>query len=851
MSEEKTSSPVLLRAPLDGVALPLANVRDEVFASGTMGPGLAIEPTSSVLVAPCAGVVSHVAKTGHALSLRVANQAEVLMHIGIDTVSLHGKGFSTMVAQGDTVVPGQPLIEFDTDAVARGAPSLQCVVVVTTADVPVNVFAPGRVLAGQSEMLEVGGAAATHSPAGVAGSAALTAEARVGHAGGLHARPAALVHAAVRDFAADVSVVWQGRQASVRSITAIMGLGVNQFDVVTVRASGRQAEAALAAATDALQKATGTEHSAPAAPPAQLVASEPQLPETDGASGWRGVGAAPGIALGQAARLDVAQVDVPQGAEGVDIEIDRLLRSVQTVRQQVLQSIERARLDGAEDAVGIFTAHQALLEDPELMGAAERHVLNGAGAGWAVRCAVVAQCQVLLESGNPLLAERVADLRDIEQQWLTAMGYVATTTTELKDRSVVVADDLTPSQLTQLPREKMVALVTARGGGSSHVAILARAMGLPLVVAVGARVMGVKSGQAMLVDADGGVVQVDPTPAQVAQAQERIARAAHTRTQALRDATLAAKTLDGVHIEVAANIANVADAQAALAQGADGVGLLRTEFLFETRTDMPGVDEQRDACQAVLDAMAPRPVIIRTLDAGGDKEVAYLQLPHEDNPALGLRGIRTGFAQPDVLDAQLRALLGLKPLTQLRVLVPMVSEVAEIVRVRHRMEALARELGVAALPQLGVMIEVPSAALLAGQLAAHVDFFSIGTNDLTQYTLAMDRCHPALAERLDPLHPAVLRLIDMTVRGAAQHGKWVGMCGAMASDLVAVPVLLGLGVTELSVSPVLVSEVKARVRALSAQQCRAAVAPWLELNSAAAVRQAAVEFAKNLVSQET
>ncbi len=845
MSEEKSSSPVLLRAPLDGVALPLASVRDGVFASGTMGPGLAIEPTSSLLVAPCAGVVSHLARTGHALSLRLANQAEVLMHIGIDTVSLHGKGFTAKVAQGDTVVAGQALIEFDTDTVARGAPSLQCVVVVTTGDVPVNICARGRVAAGQSPLLELGGMTVAHGAEGTPAGEALSAEVCVGHGGGLHARPAALVHAAVRDLAADVWVVWQGRQANVRSITAIMGLGVNQNDVVTVRATGRQAPAALAAASAALQKFTGEELSSAATPaPAPLGTDQPAAHEADGATGWRGVGAAPGLALGQAARLDVAQVDVPQGAEGVDIEIDRLLRSVQTVRQQVMQSIERARLEGAEDAVGIFTAHQALLEDPELMGAAERHVLNGAGAGWAVRCAVVAQCQMLLESGNPLLAERVADLRDIEQQWLTAMGYVATTATELKDRSVVVADDLTPSQLTQLPRDKMVALVTARGGGSSHVAILARAMGVPLVVAVGARVMGVKPGQAMLVDADTGLVQIDPTPAQVAQALERIARATHNRSQALRDATLPAHTLDGVHIEVAANIANVADAQAALAQGADGVGLLRTEFLFETRTDMPGVDEQRDACQAVLNAMAPRPVIIRTLDAGGDKEVAYLQLPHEDNPALGLRGIRTGFAQPDVLDAQLRALLGLRPLTQLRVLVPMVSEVAEIVRVRQRMETLARELGVAALPQLGVMIEVPSAALLAGQLAAHVDFFSIGTNDLTQYTLAMDRCHPALAERLDPLHPAVLRLIDMTVRGAAQHGKWVGLCGAMASDLVAVPVLLGLGLTELSVSPVLVSEVKACVRALSVQQCRAAVAPWLELNSAAAVRQAALEYAK-------
>ncbi len=850
MSEEKSVSTVVLRAPIDGVVLPLAKVRDEVFASGTMGPGLAVEPTACVLQAPSAGVISHVAKTAHAVSMRLDNGAELLLHVGIDTVALQGRGFLARVAQGDVVRAGQALIEFDADAVAQQALSLQCVVVVTSAAAQIGSCASGRVYAGVSRFMAVGQGDDAAAAEVVSAEESVSRQACVGHVGGLHARPGALVQAAVRDLAAQVWLQWQGREANVRSVTSIMGLGVGQNDVVTVRASGPQAQAALQAAVLALEKTTGEAH-APAEPKvAAPTGAAAALDEAHGSSLWQGVGAAPGLALGQVVRLDVAQIDVPQQSEGVALEIDRLLRSVQRVREDVTHAIERARMDGAEEAAGIFTAHHALLDDPELMGAAERHVLNGAGAGWAVRCAVVVQCQVLLESGNPLLAERVADLRDLEQQWLGAMGYVAAGAPELVASSVVVADDLTPSQLTQLPRGQLVAVVTARGGGSSHVAILARSVGLPLVVAVGARVMGLKSGQTLLVDADAGLVQVDPSPEQVGAAQLRISQALRARDAALRDALLPAQTRDGALIEVAANIANAADAAQALTQGADGVGLLRTEFLFETRADMPGVQEQQQAYQAVLDIMTPRPVIIRTLDAGGDKEVSYLSLPHEDNPALGLRGIRTGFAQPEVLDAQLRALLRLSPLKQLRVLVPMVAEVSEIVRVRRRLDELAQELGLMERPSLGVMIEVPSAALLAGQLAAHVDFFSIGTNDLTQYTLAMDRCHPAMADKQDPMHPAVLRLIDMTVRGAAEHGKWVGMCGAMASDLDAVAVVLGLGVTELSVSPVLVSEIKARVRSLSVQQCRSAVAHWLQLDSAAAVRQAAHEFAQDTLRRQ-
>lgn len=301
-------------------------------------------------------------------------------------------------------------------------------------------------------------------------------------------------------------------------------------------------------------------------------------------------------------------------------------------------------------------------------------------------------------------------------------------------------------------------------------------------------------------------------------------------------------TVDGVAIEVAVNIANADDAREGVAHGADAVGLLRTEFLFIDRRDAPTEAEQTAAYQAVLDALDGRHAIIRTLDVGGDKEVPYLQLPLEPNPALGLRGIRTGFAYPDMLDAQLRALLAVKPLSRLRILVPMITDVGELIRLRERIEQLAGEMSLSERPQLGVMVEVPSAALLADQLAKHADFLSIGSNDLTQYTLAMDRCNATLAARIDSMHPGLLRLIAITVEGAKKYGKWVGVCGAMASDPQAVPVLIGLGVAELSVSPRLVPEVKSLVRGLSRRHCEEEALRLLALGSPQAVRGRVTEL---------
>ena len=303
----------------------------------------------------------------------------------------------------------------------------------------------------------------------------------------------------------------------------------------------------------------------------------------------------------------------------------------------------------------------------------------------------------------------------------------------------------------------------------------------------------------------------------------------------------AAATIDGRAIEVAANIATLDDANTAVDNGADAVGLLRTELMFIHRQAAPTVVEHQQSYQSIVDALQGRTAIIRTLDVGADKEVDYLTLPPEPNPALGLRGIRLAQVRPDLLDDQLQGLLAVKPFGAVRILLPMVTDAGELVRLKKRIDEFARAQGRTEPIEVGVMIEVPSAALLADQLAQHADFLSIGTNDLTQYTLAMDRCQADLAAQSDGLHPAVLRLIDIAVRGAAKHGKWVGVCGALGGDPLAVPILVGLGVTELSVDPVSVPGIKARVRRLDYQLCRQRAQDLLALDSAQAVRAASRE----------
>ncbi|MDR6915138.1 phosphocarrier protein [Pseudomonas sp. 3296] len=821
-----------LSAPLSGPVLTLAKVPDPVFASGAMGDGIAIDPLNDTLHAPCAGVVVHVARTGHAITLRADNGAELLLHLGLDTVELQGEGFSMLVKEGARVSNGQPLLRYDLDKVAQQCKSLVSLMILTNSgDFQARPITLKSVKVGEPLLHIIRRQACSALVETDASGIEVNGHVHVAFRGGLHARPAALIRQTAQGFKSKSQLYFGGKSATCDSLIGLMGLAVGERDEVQVSCRGVDAEAALQALLTVLSTALAEDSHAAAPTP---IAQHNRPAE---AGVLHGVCAAPGLVGGPLFRLNAISLPVDAGGHDSEQQQDALDTALTLVRSEIDHTLAQAKKHKNADEEAIFAAHLALLEDPALLDAANTSIVQGVAATHAWSQSIDAQCKVLQQLGSPLLAERANDLRDLKQRVLRALLGEAWQY-DVPAGAIVAAHELTPSDLLQLSQQGVAGLCMAEGGATSHVAILARGKGLPCMVALGSTLLNLEQGQSVVLDADGARLELAPTAERLADVHQ--AQLDHQQRRALQQsqAHTRALTLDGLHIEVAANVASSTEAADALANGADGVGLLRTEFLFVDRNTAPDEQEQRLAYQAVLDAMGEKSVIIRTIDVGGDKQLDYLPLPAEANPVLGLRGIRLAQVRPELLDQQLRALLHVHPISRCRILLPMVTEVDELLHIRKRLEALCSELGVSERPELGVMIEVPAAALMAEHLAEHADFLSIGTNDLSQYTLAMDRDHAGLASRVDALHPALLRLIAQTCAGAAVHNRWVGVCGALACDALATPVLIGLGVSELSVSPVQIGEIKDRVRHLDAAECRRISHDLLKLSSAAAVRHA-------------
>lgn len=827
---------IILTSPLQGWATAIDDVPDAVFAGRMLGDGVAIDPLGNVLHAPCDGEVLTLHASHHAVTLRGEGGVEVLMHLGIDTVALGGKGFEPLVAVGDRVTRGQPLVRFDLDGVAQAVPSLMTPVIVTN----VGQFRITRAETGK--LVGVGEGLLYLEPAepvvevkrddqGVR----VSGKVRVPMVHGIHARPAARVGEAARAFVAESWIVKDGCEASTRSPIALLKIGVRLHDEVDVVASGADAEAAVAALIALIESGMdehGDDHAA-AAPVVAVV----EVPE----GALAGTLAAPGYAIGQARWLRVRDIDVPRDGQGVDSETERLNAALDTMRLRL------ADASGEETGAAIRRAHAAFLEDPALQLDAYASIGQGRDAGHAWRQACRATADTMRNMGNARFAERADDLIDLERQVLRILTGTQEEALSFAPGTILLADELLPSQVMALDAN-VVGIVLERGGPTSHVAILAATMGLPALVAVGPRLAEIADGTMLILDADGGLLHADPAPDRLTEAQAEVARRTAVREAAVAAAAENCVSRDGVRIEAFANLGSVEDAGIAMAHGAEGSGLLRTEFLFLERDTAPTVAEQAALYGAVAAKLEGRPLIVRLLDIGGDKPASYLPIAEEENPALGLRGIRVGLAMPDVLDEQLRAILSVTPQGQCRIMVPMVASAAELLKVRERVSAIAAEMGLSHRPEVGIMVETPAAAVTAGTLARHADFLSIGTNDLTQYALAMDRGNPAVAAGIDGLHPAVLHLIALTTRGAQAHQRWVGVCGGLASDRLAIPLLLGLGVTELSASPRFVPELKALVRRLSIADCRAHAERALQLESAAEVRALARRFEEEFLA---
>ena len=836
-------SNLVLVAPMSGWSGPLDEVPDPVFAGRMMGDGLAIDPTDNVLVAPCDGEIVTVAAAKHAVVLRASNGAEILMHVGCNTVELGGDGFDVHVSPGQQVRSGERLVTFDLDAIARRVPSLATPVLVvdTNAFHIVRRESPGSVRAG-SFLMEIGPVGQTAAVAAASGSE-ITKRVRVAFEHGIHARPAAVLASSLRGHSADVVALANGKKANARSAVAWMGLGVKLGDEVTLTATGPDAAAAIAA----LESAMG--HDAAARPPstsardtrgvpAPQPAVAPRRP-SDEKGVLRGVVASRGLAVGPAARIGGAAPTPPENGKGTAHESGELDRARMAVRSE----LERLHNTAKGLAREVLEAHLAFIDDPELLTAANERIARGKSAGWAWRDAVEQSVSGLLAIGDVRMAERADDLRDLSRQVLRVLAGEAPVF-EPPAGSILVGHELLLSQLVSLPPGRIAGFCTAAGGPTSHVALLAAAMNLPAVVAAGPEVLRIEDGTPLVLDAEEGVLRVAADRGTLTATEQTLARRREARATALAAARNECHLASGEQIEVFANVSAVGEVAGAIEQGAEGCGVLRTEFLFLDRQTPPDVETQRETYQSIVSAFDGRPVVIRTLDAGSDKPLPYLPLPAGDNPALGVRGVRASLWKPDLFRDQLRAILRVEPTAACRIMLPMITDRSEVESVRRILEELCAETGRSA-PQLGVMIETPAAALLAERLSAVADFLSIGSNDLAQYTLAMDRGQAELAAQLDALHPAVLRLIRTTAAAGRAAGRTVAVCGGLASDPAAGPLLVGLGVNELSAVPSVIPEVKATLRRFTLDQCRALAERALAAESAAAVRLLARDAGAN------
>ena len=650
---------------------------------------------------------------------------------------------------------------------------------------------------------------------------------------GLHARPAARLVQTASSFDAHVTVrdLTNGRgPADASSLNAVAMLGTTVGHEVEVAAAGPQAAAALAA-IGALADRDFDDR------PEPPEVSRPEAPSAipGGAGIVRGHAASPGIAIGPARRFRTPDLPIPEGAGGADVEAAALRGALDDVREEITSQRARVAGQAGEAEAEIFDAHLLFLKDAALLDPAERSILDeGLSAAGAWHDVIERTAKEWDGLEDEYQRARAADLRSVGRQVLAHLLGVPVPHPMLEAPGVVIAADLSPAETVGLDPAVALGIATAAGGPTSHAAVLARASGIPAVVGAGNALLAVADGTPIVVDGTTGVVYVDPDESQLAElTAARDERAAAAR-EAQAGASEPARTVDGTTIEVSANIGSPADAVRAVAAGADGVGLFRTEFLFMGRSAMPDEREQEAAYREAAEALGGRPLVIRTLDAGADKPLPYLDQPSEPNPFLGVRGIRLGLERPELLLAQLGAILRVAADHPIRVMFPMVATTDEL---RAAKELLGRAGERPPTLEVGIMVEVPSAALLAERLAEDADFFSIGTNDLTQYTMAADRGNVRVSALADAVHPAVLRSIRMTVEAADAHGRWVGVCGELAGDPDATALLLGLGVRELSMGAPAIALVKREVRTVELAAARALADDALSCATSTEVRE--------------
>lgn len=660
---------------------------------------------------------------------------------------------------------------------------------------------------------------------------------------GLHARPAAQFVATAARFQSQILVQNLTRNTELvrgDSINQVTTLGVRQGHELVITATGSDADEALAALQALFANNFGEDNVALNSPPAF---HHKVTPATHGE--LLGIAASAGVAIAPIVHYQPTHISIKEyHVDDPDAEWQRVQAAIHTARQEIQAVFSQASIQIGDAEAAIFDAQLLFLEDPVLLEAAKERILEhhlNAEAAWQTVVDEVATSYHTLE--DSYLQERVDDVVDVGQRVLRLLAGNAPAKVHLDEPAILVATDLTPSDTAGLDPTKVLGICTTSGSATSHSAIIARTLGIPAVLGVDAQVLHLADGTVMALDGESGRAWVEPESHILDLLAAKQSAWQTAQQQARATAHQAAITRDRRQVSVFANIGSISDVQVAVASGAEGVGLLRTEFLYLDRTSAPTEEEQLEVYQAIAQVLDNRPLIIRTLDVGGDKPLPYLRVGlREANPFLGSRGIRFCLDNLDLFKTQLRAILRASVGHQIKIMLPMIATVTEVRAAKTILGEVQAVLNQAGIPfdaamKVGIMVEVPSAVAIADQLAAEVDFFSIGTNDLSQYIMASDRTNPRVANLVDALHPAVLRMVQQAIQAANAAGISVGLCGELAADTLATPILLGLGLDELSVNPQSIAGVKQAITRLSIVECEAIVASALQQDSAVHVRE--------------
>ena len=848
-------------APATGTVIPLEKLPDEAFAGKFLGGGLAIIPDSDTVYSPCGGKVISVHKSLHAITIENSG-IQILCHIGIDTVSLNGKGFKSYLSAGDTVRRGDRLISFDKNILEKEGKCDYLIITAPNKKARTENPACGYVERGD-ELFTVALEPDNHAGTGKAADNSKNDEENISapykkietellNANGLHARPAAMLAGIAEKYKTEkITVSFNGREADASSIVELMGLGLACGDRITVSASGPEAAAALKSIAEAINSglsesivrssnnadSSGADSSACASGSTAAAV----IPETQGktedisvpGNRIKGIAVCAKPACGHSVLLSRAAFNFDKISQISSAEEKQRLANAVENTEKELWNLAGSIKD--RQSRNIFEAHIKMLADPHLKAAAEYMLDKGNTAEYAFSEAVNESINILGSSGTEIARQRQADYRQLLNKVLAALCG-AGSRQHFAPGSIIITDELMPGETDILDRN-ITGVVSAYGSPSSHSSILLKNAGIPFIAAAGKEILSLPEGSELFLNIKPGEILINP---QDSSAYEEYQKKKEIISSAFEKRFEPAVTADGIKITVSGNAGTLEEATAAAENGAEGIGLLRTEFLFSGANRPPSEDEQTALYSSIIQSQKGNSVIIRLLDGGNDKNLKFLPMPQEKNPALGLRGTRAMALDWNIFRTQVRAVLRLNPEGAARIMLPMITFPEEFTYCRNIIREEQEKLGVKE-AQAGIMLEVPAAAMLADKFT-DADFFSIGTNDLTQYALAMDRTENRYANFLDGLNPAVLKMIKTAVESADASGRSIGICGTLSSDYSAVPVLIGLGLRSLAVTSAEIPLIKELVRRITAADCRILAEKALSAKNAGEVRSLAEEF---------